>query len=64
MRPGGSGGRARNAWATCPEGGDNAVKTALIPNVAYAAHAASAKGGDRKACPLGKGPCAISLLAG
>ena len=40
------------------------MKTALIPNVAYAAHAASVKGGDRKACPLGKSPCAISLLAG
>ncbi len=40
------------------------MKTALIPNVAYAAHAASAKGGDRKACPLGRSPCAISLLAG
>jgi hypothetical protein len=40
------------------------VKTALIPNVAYGSHDLSAKGGDRKACPLGKSPCAISLLAG
>ena len=64
MLTGGSGGRARNAWATRPEGGDNAAKAALIPNAASGAHAPPAKGGDRKACPPGKGPCAISLLAG
>ncbi len=64
MFSGESGGRARNAWATRPEGGDNAAKAALIPDEARGAHAPPAKGGDRKARPLGRGPCAISLLAG
>ena len=64
MSPRRSGGRARNAWAICPEGGDNAGKLALIPNVPYGPHGPSGKGGDRKACPLGRSPCAISLLAG
>ena len=46
MFSGESGGRARNAWATCPPGGDNAAKAALIPNGAGAAIAAPVKGGD------------------
>jgi hypothetical protein len=64
MFPGESGGRASKAWATCPEGGDNAAKAALIPDVARGPHGPPAKGGDREARPLGRGPCAISLLGG
>jgi hypothetical protein len=52
----------RNAWATCPEVGDNPSKGGLIPNVMVALRRHSSKMGNRKVLSLLEGPASYQLV--
>ncbi len=51
-----------NAWATCPQVGDNFAKAKLIPNVDFQHMLGCLKVGIRKDLPLGEGPASYQLV--
>ncbi len=51
-----------NAWATCPEVGDNSAKAGLIPNVVPWGIPGLSKVGIRKDLPLQEGPASHQLV--
>ena len=59
-----SGGRASNAWATCPWTGDNPAKAGLIPNAAPGGIFRAPKAGIRKDLPSREGPMCHQLVGG
>ncbi len=57
-----SGGRVSNAWATCPQDGDNPAKAGLIPNVVFQGILGLLKLGTLRGLALGEGPAYHQLV--
>ncbi len=57
-----SGGRARNAWAICPQAGDNIGKPVLIPNVVICRMAGGLKSGNLRVLALEEEPVSYQLV--
>ncbi len=57
-----SGGRVSNAWAICPQVGDNPAKARLIPNVVLCRMAGKSKVGILRDLPLEEEPASHQLV--
>ncbi len=57
-----SGERVSNAWATCPQAGNNFAKAELIPNVDFQRMLGLLKVGILRNLPLGEGPASYQLV--
>ncbi len=61
---GDSGGRVSNAWAICPQVGDNLGKPGLIPNVVSRCISGTLKVGTFRGLPLEEEPAYDQLVGG